>query len=372
MKIDILAYRLHNQCLSQTIFSEPVQVVSWFGAVQAQDYAGAKWALGQRLPNTTETQIDKAYDEGKILRTHIMRPTWHFVAAEDIRWLLKLTAARVHAAMGSVHRSLGIDSTLIHRSQTVVENTLRGGQFLTREELSLALKQAGISSDNQLKITYLIGSGEVDGLLCSGPRRGKQFTYALLEERVPSTRRRDHDEALAELTRRYFTSHGPATLQDFVWWSGLTVADAKSGLEMIGTELASERIDDQTYWFKDIGEIKKERSPAVHFLPDYDEYGIGYTDRALVYDNSNDKFLDARGAFLAQYTLMIDGQIMGTWKPTLKKNSVTMEVVPFRALHKGEIKAMVAAGEKYGKFLGLPVLFVNKEYSNEQRKSRSF
>lgn len=357
-KFDITAYRLHNQLLSQTSFTDPAQVVSWFGAVQAQDYAGAKWALGQRLKNGTEADIDRAYDEGKILRTHVMRPTWHFVAPAELRWLLKLTASRVHAANASMHRSLGVDAALIHRSQAVVEKALKGGQSLTREELTLALKQAGISSENQLKMTYLIMSGEVDGLICSGPRRGKQFTYALLEERVPPSRSLDRNEALAELARRYFTSHGPATLQDFVWWSGLTSTDAGNGLEMVRSELVGETINGQSYWFKDPGEIKKERSPAIHLLPDYDEYGIGYTDseRALIYDRSHDRHLDARGSFLAQYSVVIDGQITGTWKRTIKKNRIALEVKPFRVLKQQEIKALGQVLERYGTFLGLPVV----------------
>ncbi len=371
MKFDILSYRLYNQRLSQTGFVSPAEVVSWFGAVQAQDYAGAKWALGQRTKNATEAEIDTAFDEGKILRTHVMRPTWHFVAPADIRWLLKLTAARVHAANGYQYRALEIDPALRSRSQTVMEKALRGGKYLTRDEIAETLTQAGISSQIQLKVTYLVLSGELDGLLCSGPRRGKQFTYALLEERVPPGQHLDRNEALAELTRRYFTSHGPATILDFVWWSGLTSAEAKSGLEMVRSEFAREIIADQTYWFKDGGVVSREKSPAIHLLPDYDEYGVGYTDRRLIYDSSNDGLLDARGAFLAQYTLAIDGQIMGTWKRTLKKNSVTIEVVPFRALKKSETKAIVEAGERYGKFLELPVLFLFQEHPGEQRKSRS-
>jgi hypothetical protein len=371
MKIDILSYRLYNQRLSQTEFTSPADVVSWFGAVQAQDYAAAKWALGQRMKNATEAEIDRAFDEGKILRTHVMRPTWHFVAPTDIRWLLKLTAARVHAANGYQYRALEIDPALMNRSQTVMEKALRGGKYLTRDEIAEALAQAGISPKIQLKVTYLVLSSELDGLLCSGPRRGKQFTYALLEERVPPGRDLDRGEALAELTRRYFASHGPATLQDFVWWSGLTNTDAKSALEMVRRELSSEIIAAQTYWFKDVGTVAREKPPAIHLLPDYDEYGVGYTDRSLIYDASHDGHLDARGSFLAQYSLVIDGQIMGTWKRTLKKNSVAIEVVPFRDLKKSETKPCIEAGERYGKFLRLPVLFLFQEHPGEQRKSRS-
>ena len=365
MRTNIPFYRLHNQCLSQTDLAEPAEVVRRFGAVQAQDFAGAKWAVGQRLKTATEAEIDLAFNEGKILRTHIMRPTWHFVAPADIRWLLKLTAPRVHAANAYQYRSLDIGPALISRSQTVLENALKGGKYLTRGQLVLVLHRAGISSENQLKITYLILSSEVDGLICSGPRLGKQFTYALLEERVPSVPPLSHADALAEITRRYFTSHAPATLQDFVWWSGLTSADAKSGMEMAGSQLASETIDGQTYWSMECPEIKNERAPLIHLLPDYDEYGVGYADRSLIYDNSHDKRLDGRGSFLAQYILVIDGSVMGTWKRTMKKNAVSIEVAPFRELKKSEARAVHEAGERYGKFLGLQTLFVDKEQSGE-------
>jgi hypothetical protein len=363
MKFDILSYRLHNQRLSQTEFTSPAEVVSWFGAVQAQDFAGAKWAVGQRVSNTTEAEIDRAFDEGKILRTHVMRPTWHFVAPADLRWLLKLTAPRVHAMNGYQYRSLDISPSLMQRCQTIFEKSLRGGKFLTREELALALKQAGVPSKDQLKITYLVLSSELDGILCSGPRRGKQFTYALLEERVPPARDLARDEALAELTRRYFTSHGPATLQDFVWWSGLTTTDARRGMEMVRAEFGRETISDQIFWFRDGDKITPEKLPAVHLLPDYDEYGVGYTDRTLIYDTTHDSLLDARGSFLAQYIIVIDGQIRGTWKRTLKRKSVEVEMSPFRALKKTEAKAVLQEMERYAKFLDLPCTMTWNESS---------
>jgi hypothetical protein len=355
MRIDIPLYRLHNQLLSQTSFTDPAEVVSWFGAMQSQDFAGAKWAVGQRLPGATETEIDRAFNEGRILRTHVMRPTWHFVVPADIRWLLKLTAPRVHAANGYQYRALGIDPVLMSRSQSIIEKTLKGGNHLTREELAASLEQAGITSDIQLKVTYLVLSSELDGLICSGPRRGKQFTYALLEERVPSVPTLDREQALAELTRRYFSSHGPATLQDFTWWSGLTNAEARNGIETVQSQLTCETIDDQKYWFSETGKMTTERSLAVHLLPDYDEYGVGYADRGHIYNTSHDGHLDSRGSFIAQYIVVIDGLIVGTWKRTLKKNLVSIEVVPFREWKKNEMSAIQERGEQYGKYLGLPV-----------------
>ena len=232
MALDIPRFRLHNQFLSQTEFTEPGAVVAALGAVQSQDYAGGKWALAQRLKNaTTDAAIDKAFNDGKILRTHILRPTWHFVAPEDIRWMLALSAPRVHTANGFMYRQQGLDGTIIKKSYNVLEEALQGGNSLTRSELGSAFEKAGIKAAEGIRLGYFIMSAELDAIICSGPRRGRQFTYALLEERAPKVRAWKREEALAELTRRYFATRGPATLHDFTWWSGLTMAEAKKGIE---------------------------------------------------------------------------------------------------------------------------------------------
>src|SRR5579859_7689416 len=240
MNLDIAHRRLHNQFLSQQTFEKPGELVQWLGAVQAQDYGAAKWALGLRLHGTTDTMIEQAFAGGEILRTHVMRPTWHFVTPADIRWMLMLTAPRVLAASAYYFRLSELDDALFAKTNAALAEALQGDKQLTRSELALALQQAGIAVGDLLRLTYIIMRAELDGIICSGARRGKQFTYALLDERVPQSRVLDHNEALAEFALRYFTGHGPATLQDFVWWSGLTVADAKAGLEMASSQLIRE------------------------------------------------------------------------------------------------------------------------------------
>ncbi len=190
-----------------------------------------------------------------------MRPTWHFVSPADIRWLLALTAPRVHAASAYYYHAQGLDDAIFTRSNAALAKALQGGKQLTRLELVSVLKQVGIATEN-LGFLYIIMHAELDGVVCSGARRGNQFTYALLEERVPQTRTLDHDEALAEFARRYFTSHGPATLQDFVWWSGLTTADARAGLAMVTSELMHEVVDEQTYWFAASAPLVPSAPPA--------------------------------------------------------------------------------------------------------------
>src|SRR5688572_21639290 len=202
MSLDISRYRLHNQFLSQTNLTEPSQVVECLGAVQSQDYAGAKWALAQRLKDSpTDAAIEKAFNEGKILRTHVLRPTWHFVAPADIRWMLDLTAPRIKAAMAHMDRQLGLDKSILKKSNTTIKKASQGDQHLTRSELAPILKKAGVSVDGY-RIGQLMGHAELDQVICSGVRKGKQFTYALLEERAPQAKSLEREEALAELAQR--------------------------------------------------------------------------------------------------------------------------------------------------------------------------
>src|SRR6185369_4462037 len=218
---DVLSQRLHNQKLSSSELEKPVDVVRWLGAVQAQDYHAALWALALRMRNATHAAVEAAFNHGEIIRTHVLRPTWHFVAPEDIRWLLQLTAPCINRRCSGTYRRFGLDDAVFKRSTKVFVKALRGGKHLTRAALRAAHNQAGIPADDTVRMGHLLLRAELDGLICSGPRLGKQFTYALLEERVPPGKTLTREEALAELTRRYFSSHGPATLQDFVWWSGL-------------------------------------------------------------------------------------------------------------------------------------------------------
>ena len=345
---DIIRYRLQNQKISESKLDRAEDVVRWMGAVQAQDFAAAKWAVGGRTKAATDALIEQAFADGAILRTHIMRPTWHFVAPEDIRWLLKLTAPRVNAASAYQYRRLELDSAVFKRSNRIIEKALRDGKQLTREELGVALKKAGISAID-LRLTYIVMRAELNGLICSGARRGKQFTYALLDERAPQTKALTREEALAELTARYFRSHGPATLRDFVWWSGLTMADAKTGLEMVKSQFTHESLDDQTYWFSDSKSVRRKISPAVYLLLNYDEYVVGYTDRSAIFDTANIEKLDSRGSPLMN-TIIINGQIAGTWKRIIKPKMIEIEINLFVLPTKAEERALDDATERYRKF----------------------
>ena len=355
MALDIVRYRLYNQFLSQTDITEPAEVVKRLGAVQSQDFAGGKWALGLRMKGATDAGLDQEFNQGKILRTHILRPTWHFVAPQDIRWMLSLSAPRVHLVNGFMYRQQGLDKEIIHKSYKVLENVLQGNKQLTRTELGSAFEKAGIKNAAGIRLSYFMMSAELDGIICSGARKGKQFTYALLEERVPAVKALGREEALAELTRRYFATRGPATLHDFTWWSGLTMTEAKEGIESVKSQFVSEEIDDRTYWFDSSISPVKEKSPTAHLLPNYDEYFIGFKDRSAIGAAVRQAgIIGDDSAFLA-HVIVLDGQLVGGWKRTLKKNAVQVEMTLVIDLTKAQERAVEEAASRYGEFLQLRV-----------------
>lgn len=246
---ELLARRLAAHHLLGSRLRDPAALVHHLGAVQAQDYPGARWALALRLASyPTDTQIEDAFQKGHILRTHVLRPTWHFVAPADVRWMLALTAPRVKASVAGSVRSLGLDDAVFARTSAIITSALAGGNSLTRPELGAALHNAGFELD-PMRLQHVVFRAELDALVISGPPRGKQQTYALLDERVPQVRAHpfERDEALAELTWRYFNSHGPALVADCSWWSGLTMTDVKRGLELNRERLRSVRVGERTY-----------------------------------------------------------------------------------------------------------------------------
>jgi hypothetical protein len=353
--MNIAQLRLQNQHIARAMRSQPADVVEWLGAVQAQDYAGAKWALGLRLQGAVDGDIDQALADGSILRTHVMRPTWHFVTPSDIRWLLALTAPRVHAVNAIMYRKLELDSGVLMDGSAVLTRALRDGSQLTRDELRLALQKAGIAAEDGLRLAYIVMYAELEGLICSGARRGKQFTYALLDNRAPNAKNLGREDALAELAGRFFISRGPATVQDFAHWSGLTLADARQGLDAISSRLHSEVIGDFTYWLPPSTPQPGDEGPAAHILSIYDEYVSGYKDRRDIGTAVVGDRLLALGNDLS-YIVVVNGLIVGTWKRTLKKDAVIIKTNLFTELSPSEKQAVAAAAKRYGEFLQLPVV----------------
>jgi winged helix DNA-binding protein len=348
---EVARLRLHQQRLAAERFEEPTDVVRWFGAVQAQDYLGSLWALGLRLQGASEASVERAVADRAIVRTWPLRGTLHFVAAEDVRWMLGLLGARTVARAASRYRQLGLDEATFARSLRVLARALEGGRQQTRTELAAALEQSGIKTDGQ-RLIHLLNRSALEGLTCYAARRGKQFTFALLEEWAPRARSLTREEALAELAERYFRSHGPATLQDFVWWSGLTTTDARAGLEMIRPRLEREVFDGGTYWLTSSTPAAKERHLAAHLLPPFDEYTVAYKDRSAVIHSTHTRRPDAATAVLGP-TVLLDGRAVGTWKRTLKREAVFIETSLWTTLKRAERDALDAAVQRYGEFLGL-------------------
>ncbi|HXA00727.1 MAG TPA: winged helix DNA-binding domain-containing protein [Cytophagaceae bacterium] len=325
---DIANIRLINQQITAAKFKTPKEVAGWMGAMQAQDYTMAKWAVGVRLPNSTEQLVETAIDKGEVIRTHLLRPTWHLVSADDIYWMLELTGPKILASLKSRHKELELSETVFAKSNKLIEKALAGGNHLTREELVSKLEKAKIATDNN-RIAHLMLRAELDGLVCSGSTKNKKQTFALLEERVPKIRTLSRDEALVKLARNYFSSHGPATLQDFVWWSGLSVSDAKHALEMIKSDFISEQIGLQTYWFSNSFRIPKNYKESVYLLPAFDEFIISYKDRsASLHADHSKKTVSDNGIF--RPTIVINGQVKGLWKRIVKKDKVMVEASLFQ------------------------------------------
>ena len=348
----IAAERLRNQSITPTRLRRAADVVAWFGAVQAQEYEPAKWGLGLRMPAAADATIERAFEEGRILRTHLMRPTWHFVTPADIRWMLELTGPRVQRVMAPYNRHLELDAATMTRGVKIIERALRDRQYLTRLELAERLQRQGLVMAGQ-RLAHLAMHAEQEGVICSGPRRGKKFTYSLVAERAPDAPRLSRDEAIAELSSRYVRSHGPATVRDFVWWSGLPTADAKRGLEMI--KARREEVDGEIYWRVGPTPRSTPPPPLAHLLPIYDEYVIAYRARAAVPHGPSIVSRTTGGSVTFQHPVVIAGQITGTWRLTRSPNGVSIAATLLRPLKRAERRLLADAAERYGKFVGAPV-----------------
>ncbi|HVZ12713.1 MAG TPA: winged helix DNA-binding domain-containing protein [Patescibacteria group bacterium] len=353
--MDPIASRLSNQRLLKNTLKNTHEVVSLFGAVQAQDYAMAKWSLAKRAGGATEESVEKDFNDGKILRTHVMRPTWHFVAPEDILWIQELTSDRVKALLAYYNRRVELTPELLKKTNSLLIKSLENKNFLTRGEIKKILDGVGITTDVQ-RLAHIVMWAELDGLICSGPRRGKNFTYALVSDRAPSTKRFSKDESLAKLALKYFTSHGPAQLKDFVWWSGLTTRDAQTALDSIKSKLEILTLDSKTYYSTRDLPTPKTQPLTPLLLSVYDEYFIGYTDRSLIYEK-NDSF-PAIGNALLTCLVFLDGRVVGKWKRVIKPKHVEIKIDLTANINKAQKEAIEQEAEKFANFIDLPAKII--------------
>jgi hypothetical protein len=349
---DIAHRRLLNLGLTAPRFETAAAVVHWLGAVQSQDYGLAAWAVGQRTGGARDTAVDQAYADGSLLRTHVLRPTWHFVVPADIRWMLELTAPRVHALNAYYYRKLGLDGAVLDHCNTLLAAALRGGNRLTRKQVAAVLDAAGVAADG-LRLGYILMHAELCAVICSGGLNGRQHTYALLDERAPPTRRLSREQALAELTLRYFTSHGPATAKDFSWWSSLTAADIKAAVRLVEGRLEQEVVDGVTYWFAVDGSKQPASSPPrAQLLQGYDEYIVGYSQsKYLLHASGAARSLPA-GQAVFNGVAVLDTQVAGHWRRTLSRDTVQVELALYAPCDAGESRAWEAAAARHAEFLG--------------------
>lgn len=349
---DILRMRLANQGLARASFRSPEDVVSWFGAVQAQDYLGSLWAIGLRMRNATEALVETAEARRAIVRTWPMRGTLHFVAAADARWMTSLLAPRVIARNAArLKREFDLDAALVTRARDVVARALEGGRRLERSAVYEALDARKIRTANSRGLHLLLCLA-MEGTLCLAGRQGKQHTFALLDEWLPKAKELERDAALAELARRYLTSHGPATIRDFMWWAGITAKDAAIALDGARATLASEHFGGVVYWWG-AGRTKTRRSkaPQAQLLPGFDEYTVAYQDRALLVEPASR--LSKMG--ILGPVVVIDGRVAGLWKRKLGGSTVSIALDLSRKPTGAQREALRRAAREYGDFLGLDV-----------------
>jgi Winged helix DNA-binding domain len=352
---ELLARRLANQLLAAPRTGDPAEVTRWLGAVQSQEYAQSLWALGLRTQDASAASIEAAIDRGAILRTWPMRGTIHLVPAEDARWMITLLAGRSTRSVGGMFRKIGLTEDVLARSADVVTDALRGGRQLPRKDLYALLTKAGIdcsASPNGGRGNHILGYLSRTGLLCIGPVRRGQPVFALLDEWAPAPRQ--PAEPLAELATRYFTSHGPATVRDFGWWSGLTLADAKRAIELAGPALADEEHDGERYWAA-AGRPGQAAPPdGAYLLPAFDEYTVAYKDRGLLANGGPQAKSAQLNSDLLNPVMLLDGRAAGLWKRVVGSKSVQISLAPLGRLGRPDRSRLAAAAERYAAFLGRP------------------
>jgi Winged helix DNA-binding domain len=354
--------RLRNSRLVGPPLATPEEVVGWFGAVQSQDVPGALWGLAQRMPSgATIDAVGAAMDDGRISRTHALRPTWHFLVPAELRWIQALTGGRVDKVAGTMYRRLGLDANAFARAGEAILEAMAGGRALTRDEIRdavrTALSSTGIDLADNLVPTHIAMHAELTALIVNGPRRGKQATYMLVDERIPPAPPMAPADALRELTIRYFQSHGPALAQDMAWWSGLTVGSVREGIALAGAALEGRRIDGKDYWaaagrFDPDPDVIPE--PHLLLLPNYDEALASYSDYSPTMDDALPRARNVSDV-LGAHIVVRDGFVVGGWRRAISRDRVTVTVTLLIPLTPAELDGLESAAAAFGRFVGLPV-----------------
>jgi hypothetical protein len=351
---DTARLRLHAQRIAEPTPSTPEAIVAHLGAVQAQDYHGALWSIALRTTGATRSDVERAITDQAIVRTWPMRGTLHFVPAVDARWMLELMTPRIMKGAEGRHRQLELDEPTFRRSRSLIANALTREPVLTRSTLFAALEAGKVSTAGQRGI-HILQRLCMERMLCHGPHSEKQPTFVFFDQWIRKSRTLDRDDALRTMAERFFVSHGPATMRDFVGWTGLTVADAKRGLGWAQPSLERVVADGNEMWMSNDLPVPSSDDPRAHLLPGFDEFMLGYKDRsaALAPRYAVRIVPGGNGVFLS--TLVLDGQVCGTWRRMARAKSVEIEASPFGRLKASDKKEFVRPVEHYARFLGAPV-----------------
>jgi hypothetical protein len=346
--------RYCNHQFDNSDFSTAEEVVSRMGAMQAQDLSMSKWAIGIRLHDSTQDLINREIDSGNIVRMHLLRPTWHFVSFKDVYWILELSGPRIGIAAGYRDRQLELTKDIFRKATMIIENALRDNNHKTREELIAELVKADIRVDNN-RASHIFLRAEIDGIICSGRQKSGRPTYALLEEWIPKDSKKVYrEEALKELGWRYFSSRGPATLEDFSWWSGLSAKDTKLALELNRFNLLSEIIDNQIFWFTDSSTKGNPVENNIHLSPAYDEFLISYRDRRASLPKTETKWVVSNNGIFYP-TILMNGQVIGTWKRNIKNDHVILSTSLFKGNGYDPDELFDKSLTRYSKFINKKV-----------------
>lgn len=346
----VASLRFSNQLITGSTATSVGSVVARLTAIQAQDFRGALWSVGLRLPGSTVAQVEHAIADREIVRTWPMRGTLHFVAAPDVRWMLQLLGPRMIKSSAGRMRQLEIDDAMLSRSRKLITKAMRDGRQLTRPEIYALLARARISPEKQRGI-HIISRLAHEGLLCFAPDKGKQAAFALLDEWIPESRTLDGDEALAELGVRYFRGHGPATDRDLAWWAGLSLGGARKAALLAASSLAEEIVDGVTHHVAREAVSATSSPRTVHLLPGFDELLLGYSDRRAVLDPVHAQTIlpGKNGMFLP--TIVAGGRVVGTWRSRADRGKIIVDALPFARLSARDDRAMAATAKRYERFL---------------------
>jgi Winged helix DNA-binding domain len=365
---ELLRWRLASHRLTGPGFpgtaDGAADVVRWLGAVQSQDHEPALWSLAQRTSGVSLAELARAFDAGAFLRTHVLRPTWHFVPPEELRAMLALTGPRVAAGCAGRWRDLELPAPLRRQATDLMAAAIQAQGPLTRAELKDVLETAGISAAGQ-RLPHLLLHAELEAVLVSGGLRGRQHTWALVDDRVPATPPFDREQTLRSLTLRYVCSHGPVTERDFAWWSGLPLRDVREGLELARPHVDSLEAGGRRYWYGEEPPMEVLGRPQVHLIQSFDEYVVAYTESRGLADPGGHAKRVPRGGMLST-AVLVDGRLSGQWRRSLTGGRADVEVTIFAPLSPGERSALEAAAQRFAAFAGLPLRLTVRETGSDE------